>query len=353
MQEDRFASAASVLSENMIQRLAGVPKSVRERATEIRLRTGLPLMIITTDEPLFVLKSGEVSYQNRSGCYIVTDDDVQKSFRKLCGYSVHSYQNEIKNGFLTVGGNRVGFCGTAVTEEGRITAVRKITSLNVRIARQVRGVADAVVKLFSEKDRGGVLIVGAPSSGKTTLLKDLVRQLADGSVGRYWRVAVVDERSEIGGERGTEEENDIGCSVDLFCGYPKSKGMEIAIRTMSPEILVCDEIGNRADLDAVREATNSGVTVVATLHARDRGELLKKPFLASLLDTGAFSHFVFLDSRKKKCKISEIRSVDQLTEPITEEKEQANVEALRDTDDHNGFVIHRGFSVVEFIKEGE
>ena len=139
MENDVFERAASVLCENIMQKLERIPDGIRRRATEIRLRTGLPLMIMTDREPVFVMKNGDISYHNRQGVYFVGDDDVQKSFRKVCGYSVHSYQNEIKNGFLTIDGNRVGFCGTAVTEGSMITAVRKIVSINIRIARQIDG----------------------------------------------------------------------------------------------------------------------------------------------------------------------------------------------------------------------
>lgn len=351
MKDDVFARAASVLSENIMRKLERIPESVRVRAIEIRLRTGLPLMIMTTDEPVFVMNSGEISYSNRTGSYCVSDDEVQRSFRKICGYSVHSYQNEIKNGFLTIDGNRVGFCGIAVIEDGRITAVRKITSINVRIARQITGAADGILSLFTEKQAGGVLIAGAPSSGKTTMLKDLVRRLADGSVGTYRRVSVIDERGEIGGDRSGAYRTDIGCSVDVFTGYPKGKGMEIAIRTMAPEILVCDEIGNKEDVEAIRYAVNSGVSVVATIHAKNRAELLRKPFTAALLETGAFSHFVFLDHGAEKCKVNRIVSADRLTEPIPEKEEARDAENLRDSAGDSGFIISRGLSVVEFVKE--
>lgn len=182
-----------------------------------------------------------------------------------------------------------------------ITAVRKIVSINIRIARQIDGAADRLLPLFTDGD-GGILIAGAPSTGKTTILKDLVRQLANGSTGKYWQISVVDERGEIGGERGTPRQNDLGLTCDVFTGYPKGKGMEIAVRTMAPEILVCDEIGNREDVEAVRYAVNSGVRMVATIHAKNREELLKKPFFPSLFHTGAFSHFVFLECRAEKRK---------------------------------------------------
>lgn len=351
MGNDVFGQAVSALSENIIQKLERIPDAIRMRATEIKLRTGLPLMIMTTGDPVFVLKNGDITYHNREGVYLVGEDDVQKSFRKICGYSVHSYQNEIKNGFLTIDGNRVGFCGTAVTEDQTITAVRKITSINVRIARQIIGAADELVSLVTEKDSRGVLIAGAPSTGKTTILKDLARQLANGSTGKFWQLSVVDERGELGGERGSACRNDLGISCDVFTGYPKGKGMEIAVRTMAPEILVCDEIGNREDAEAIRYAANSGVRMVATIHARDRDELLKKPFFPSLLRTGAFTSFVFLENGTAKGKVRYILSREMLTKPLPEKGEKTDAENTGSPAGDCGFIINRGRSVIEFIKE--
>lgn len=291
MEKDVFqAAAAATLSDSLLLLLSSVPEKVRRQATEIRLRTGMPLMISTTEEPVFVLNSGGITYHVRPGVHEVTAEEVHESFRKVCGYSVHSYQNEIRNGYLTVKGNRVGFCGTAVIEDGKISTVRKISSMNVRIARQVNGAADAVVSLIRREGLQGILIAGAPASGKTTILKDLVRQLADGSVGRYYHTAVIDERAEIGAH---------GYACDLFQGYPKGKGMEIAIRTMSPDLMVCDEIGNREDVNAVRQAVHSGVHLVATVHACSPEELVNKPNMRMMLQTGAFSSFFFLQGGQK------------------------------------------------------
>ncbi len=351
--QQQFTDAVSVLSESLIRRLERIPQTIQMQATEVRLRTGLPLMIMTTDQTVFLLKNGGIGYENRADCYRVTQDDLQKSFRKICGYSVHSYQNEIKNGFLTIDGNRIGFCGTAAVEEGAVTALRRIYSINLRIARQVNGVADRLAERFRQGDPHGMLIVGAPSTGKTTLLKDLVRQLANGSVGRYYRVSVIDERGEIGGDRESANCPDLGCSVDVFSGYPKGKGMEIALRTMSPDILVCDEIGNQEDLRAMEAAVHSGVAVLATIHAADRSDLIAKPCFSKLLQTGAFTDFVFLDRRIKKCKISEICSVEQLFDFSAKEGADERDEDSRNHPDHTGFFINRGAAVVEFIKEGE
>ena len=253
---------------------------------------------------------------------------------------------------MTVGGNRVGFCGTASSENGMITAVRNITSLNVRVARQITGAADEVVRLFQKQGTEGILIVGAPASGKTTLLKDLIRRLADGSEGRYWRVSVIDERGELGGERGTAFQNDLGFSSDVFIGYPKAKGMEIAVRTMAPEILVCDEIGSREDAEAIRYSVNSGVKMIAAIHAKDEVELKQKPFIQELLDTKAFGHLVFLSEKDRLRRVSHIMATDEFLMGGSRQEEQ-NVKNLRHDFRDSGFFINRGCSVVEFVKESK
>ena len=351
MESQAFDKAAAVLCENIIQKLEHIPENVKKKATEIRLRTGQPLMIMTTGDPVFLLESGEVSYSHRSGTYIVSDDDVQKSFRKVCGYSVHSYQNEIKNGFMTLGGNRVGFCGTAVSENGVITSVRKIKSINVRIARQIAGAAEDVIRMFRSRGVGGVLIAGAPSSGKTTLLKDLIRRLADGSEGRYWQVSVIDERGELGGDCNGTSRNDLGLSSDIFTGYPKAKGMEIAVRTMAPEILVCDEIGNWEDVQAIRYSVNSGVIVIAAIHAGNDTELKQKPFIRELLETNAFRHIVFLSGKDRQNRVSHIVPAAGFLDGNGLQEEKQNVKNMRHDFRDSGFIINRGCSVVEFVKE--
>lgn len=343
MKENAFDRAVkAALCDNLARRLLYVPDSVKRQTTEIRLRTGRPLMLTTLSEPAFLLDSGDITYRARSGVTLVEDADLQESFRKVCGYSVHSYQNEIRNGFLTVGGNRVGFCGTAVVEDGRITALRGITSLNVRVARQIAGAADPLISLIQREGLCGILIAGAPATGKTTILKDLVRRLCNGSIGHYTRVAVIDERGEIGGE-----ENDLGYSSDIFSGYPKEKGMELAIRTMAPEVIVCDEIGNHGDLEAVQHAVHSGVRLIATIHASGPEELLAKPEGRRLLRTGAFSHVAYLSQCSEKCRIGLLcRTADVGKQEEYEHAENTGSAAYR-----RGIGNDRAVPVLQFFKE--
>ncbi|MDD6236298.1 MAG: ATPase, T2SS/T4P/T4SS family [Clostridiales bacterium] len=351
MEQNMFEQAVDVLCDNIKGRLQGIAGQIKNNAIEIRMRTGLPLMINMVGESVFLLKNGGVTCNNRPGVYLITDEDIQQSFRKICGYSVHSYQNEICNGYLTVKGNRIGFCGTAVVEDGKITTLRKITSLNIRIARQIHNTADQIVSLFHQKGLCGVLILGAPATGKTTMLKDLVRQLANGSIGRFVQISVVDERGEIAGERGDPFCNDLGVSSDVLSGYPKGKGMETAIRTMAPEMIVCDEIGSREDAAAVAEAVNSGVKVVATMHAGSMEEFLRKPIAKPLLDIGAFDYVFVLDGSGPKCLVKQVFDLEHL-------RKGGGKAFSYDQNIGNDFCgdsvgVDRTLDVLEFIKKGE
>ena len=351
MEHDVFEQAVDVLCDNIKGRMSEITEHVKHTAIEIRMRTGLPLMINTLSEPVFLLKNGGVTCNNLPGVYLVSAEDIEQSFRKICGYSVHSYQNEIRSGYLTVKGNRIGFCGTAVVENGSITTLRKITSLNIRIARQINSTADPIVSLFRQKGLCGVLILGAPATGKTTMLKDLVRQLANGSTGRFVQISVVDERGEIAGERGDGFGNDLGVSSDVLSGYPKGKGMETAIRTMAPEMIVCDEIGNREDVAAVLEAVNSGVKVVATMHAGSIKEFMRKPVAKQLLDIGAFTYVLVLDNSGPKCLVKQLFHLDQLKR---EEGEESGYDQDIGIDFCRGGVRLSGTpNVLEFIKKSE
>ena len=218
--------------------------------------------------------------------------------RKICEYSVYSRQNEIVNGFITLrGGHRAGICGTAVLRDGEMSNVRCISSVNLRFAREIRGSADQL--LHSVKDiSGGVLICGEPSSGKTTLLRDLARQL---SADR--NVALIDERGELAACIGGMPQNDVGL-CDVYDGYPKAEAMRHAVRTMSPDVLICDEIGTDEEA-SLRNCLRGGVAVIATAHIRHREELRRHPAFR----TGAFSTVVFLSGRQNVGEIISVQSV--------------------------------------------
>lgn len=248
--------------------------------TEIRLRTnrGVSLRIGCEN----ILLSG----------YIVSKEDIEYSFKAICNYSVYSYSRELSEGFITLkGGHRVGICGTAVTENGKVNNINYISGLNFRIASEHKGVADKIMSDIFDKEKCGIIIAGAPLCGKTTVLRDLCRQL-----GNKYKVSLIDERGETASVYKGAPQNEIGDFTDVFDGYPKSEGILMAIRTMSPDYIFVDEIGTEDDYNAIFHSVCCGAEIIATAHASSITALKKRENINKLLKTGAFRYIVFLES---------------------------------------------------------
>lgn len=286
---ERFDSALYGVCGRLRRVLSFLPAEVRQYTEEIRLRAGLPVALTVRGRPLFVLESGEVTGGPARGMLTADADDLIESFRLLCRDSVYAHAAEIRDGYLQMtGGHRAGICGT-VTPDGMM---RDITSINIRVAREVPGCADRLAAAF---DGGGMLIAGPPGSGKTTVLRDLVRQLSDGVSGRCRRVVVIDSRGEISG--GAADGNDLGRNTDVLFTRDRAAGMEMAVRTMFPDVVAFDEIGTAAELKSVSDSFNAGVSVIATAHAGERDDLLRRSVTRGLLASGAVSQVVLLPPR--------------------------------------------------------
>lgn len=314
-----FNKILESLSEPIKSILINIPVDIKKLIQEIRLRSDRALTLISSNNIYFVNRDSSISSNLNGLNYIVRDVDIQNCFRFICGHSIHSYQDEIKNGFITIkGGHRVGFCGTAVKEEGKIKSVKDINSINIRVAIQKNGIAKNLVEELFSKEINGVLIVGPPSSGKTTLLKDIIRILAGGFNGKYIKISLIDERGEIAAINKGIPNNDLGIFCDIFDGYSKVEGMNIAIRTMSPDIIACDEIGMEDDSFGIIQSLNAGVSVIATAHASSLCELYKREHIYKLILTGAFKYIVILEDRKNPCKIKDIIRVgDEKDDKVT------------------------------------
>lgn len=310
-----FDTALSPVSRRIEPYLRRLPEEVKDRTQEIRLRVNCPVSLYTGGKNRFLTDRGVCTPGGEN--IIAFREDIDETFRSLCSSSVYSHQNEIKNGYVTIrGGHRVGVCGTAVVVGGRVEGVRDISSLNIRIARQIDGAANELLRLLGEEVFRGVLIAGAPASGKTTILRDLARQLSSGARKNPRKVAVVDERGELAGTFLGEAQNDLGDCCDILDGYPKGEGIMQAIRTLSPELIVCDELGGADDAAAVEAGLNAGVGMVTTLHAGNVEELLKRGQAQSLLLTGAFQTAVLLDGRERPGKIRGIYKAGELLDQI-------------------------------------
>ncbi len=298
----------------VLRYLSGQPLALLERITpdtasqirEIRLRSMRPLCVVTQDGEYAVRSDGTLTAKH-GGEALVTRQTIEEIFRSICSYSVHSHQQDIVQGFVTLhGGHRAGVTGTAVMTGEQMTNVKNISSINIRIASQIPGCAQPLVDALPTSPFPSVLVSGAPMSGKTTILRDICRILSD----TYrLKVALVDERGEIASVCDGVAQNDVGVSTDVLDGYPKAQGMEIAIRSMSPNVIVCDEIGCAADADSVLSCMNAGVSVVASVHAGTLEELYARVHIAPLLRQGVFRYVAILGTGKD---VGQVRQLVQL-----------------------------------------
>ena len=286
--------------------LDSVPDDIKNQAFDIRLKSGQPLAICAKSGIYYIKDIGRVSKNAESDIIICSESDIKEVFLHICAHSVFSHENEIKNGFVSVNSSyRAGICGTAVTEDGKITNVKDISSIVLRIPREIRGCAN---KLFGKNINftKGILIVGEPSSGKTTFLRDLTASLSWGRYTSPKRIAVLDERGEIEGSFN------LGPMADILNGYPKQEGFNCAIRMLSPEIIVCDELSDM-DLEIVSKSVFSGVGIIATVHSTQM-DFLKRPLCKKLVESGAFETIAFLRSRGYPSEIERICSVGDVYE---------------------------------------
>ena len=271
---------------------------------EIRLRINRPVCLDCGDQCYYLTTGGSLTPFISDSLLCASKDEIEETVQSVCDYSVYSHQHELLNGYVTLrGGHRAGVCGTAVYHGDSLDNIRDIGSVCLRLSREFPGCADT---LFRRYNGGGLLLCGEPCSGKTTLLRDLARQLS-----YQYRVALIDERGELAAVLNGEPQNDVGL-CDIFTGYYKSSAMRHALRSMSPEIVVCDEIGSPDDAAAFAECQRSGVNVIATAHAGSAEELLRRRDLRWILRTGAIKTLVFLSDRQHVGQIRAVRKAGEL-----------------------------------------
>lgn len=302
--------------------LLTLPDELKLSAYDIRLKLGQPLTICAQKGMYYMSGNGRVTRNLDRAAIYCRESEFEELFLRLCDHSVFSHENEISQGFISVGrAYRVGICGTAVLQDGSINNIRDIESMVFRIPREKRGCAR---ELFSKSQdfTKGILIAGEPSSGKTTFLRDIVQTLSFGDTAHAQkRLAVLDERYEI------ESIFDLGPGADVFKGYPKSEGFSMALRSMSPQLIVCDELSDK-DLKEVENSMFCGVPVIASIHST-KEELLKRRGISSLIKKQAFGSLVFLKGRDYPSQVSSIVKAGDYLEAVGSYADNSQRTAVR------------------------
>lgn len=268
---------------------------------ELRLRVGQPLMLRTVDKDLFISHQGEATSPYKA--YIIKSEDLTAALERMTHSSLYAVEENLKQGFITLpGGNRVGLTGEAVLQDGQLQTLKHISSLNLRIARDIQGQSLKILPLLlnSAGQLYHTLLISPPRAGKTTLLRDLIRSISNGVPKLRLEgqtVGVVDERGELAGMWQGIPTYDLGLRTDVLDGCPKANGMSMMVRSMSPQVLAVDELGHAEDVIAITDALRTGVRILSTAHAGTLEEARSRPVITHLLDQGVFERLVVLSRR--------------------------------------------------------
>lgn len=288
------------IAPSIKQVLLGLNPFLTRKIEEIRLRVEKPLAIWAESREILVNVHG-VSVNTPSESYVVNKQDVLRTLELLTQGSLYAWEQELKYGYITIaGGHRVGLSGEVITERGLVKALKYITGLNIRLAREVKGCSAHIIPFLYSRLVGRFyhsLLVSPPRCGKTTILRDLIRTISNGmpELGIPGvNVGLVDERSEVAGSYFGVPQKDVGLRTDVLDRCPKAQGMMMMVRSMSPQVIATDEIGSAEDVEAIAEVMNAGTTLIATAHGSSIHELERRPALGSLLEHGAFERIVIL-----------------------------------------------------------
>ncbi|WP_122628938.1 stage III sporulation protein AA [Lucifera butyrica] len=304
------SSIYPVLPANLTAIFESVPSEILHRTTEIRLRISQPLLLRSQSGDVMLGNCGQ-PVQERQQAYLCKPDDIHKSLLLMCQNSIYAFEEELRAGFLTLqGGHRVGVAGQVVFYEGRVKTFKCVSSLNIRLAREVTGCADLIFPyILAGKKILNSLIISPPRCGKTTILRDLARHISTGDA-RYnfpgAQVGIVDERSEIAACVQGVPSVDLGERVDVLDGCLKAHGMLMLIRSMAPQVIITDELGREEDTEAICEAIHAGTSVITTVHGQSIEDILNRPYVGELIKRLYFHRYIILNDTPQPGTVKEI-----------------------------------------------
>lgn len=276
---------------------------------EIRIRLKRPVVIVTDTGCSFLTITGKTSCIISSNCIFSDESEISETINRMCGYSMHSHYEDLLNGYITLpNGSRVGITGTAVYDKEIVKGIKNIDGINIRIPRNISGISKTIFDSIFKSGLSNLLISGPPSSGKTTILKDLIFNLSSGKNGYFYKVCVIDERKEI--SSSISDFRIIGPNTDVLSGYPKSNGISMAVRTLSPDIIVCDEISVN-EIDDIKCAVNCGVSFVFTIHAKNHNELINNIIYKKMIKSSCIDYVAFLKSSYEPGSIKNIIKINE------------------------------------------
>lgn len=266
------------------------------RLQEIRLRVGAPFLVVYDGKEYFVSDRGALTEQE-GYTVMVSQSQIRETMEYISNYSMYAFEEELKQGYITVqGGHRVGVAGKMIWERQGAKNMKHISFLNIRLAHEVIGCSDRVLPYVMKNGKVyHTLIISPPRCGKTTLLRDLIRQLSNGGHGYAgMTVGVVDERSELGACYLGIPQNDLGCRTDILDGCPKVQGMMMLVRSMAPQVIAVDEVGSREDVEAMEYVMNCGIHLLATVHGNSIDDIKNKPVFGRLVRERVFERYILL-----------------------------------------------------------
>lgn len=260
------------ISPHLRALLKSIDSSIWMIAEEIRISVGKPAVI--------AYNGGFEYVKEMDSLFICNKQTVNETLMLITENSIYAANEKLINGFITLkGGHRAGICGTTVINSGQITAIKNVSSINIRIKREIIGVSKKIIDyIVTNNEICNSLIISPPQCGKTTLLRDIARIL-----GTNHKVSVIDERSEIAAMYNGIAQNDVGVHTDVLDSCPKKLGFPLVIRSMSPEVIIADEIGTQEDIEIIGYAAISGVKIITSAHGANVYDLKKKENFKKLL----------------------------------------------------------------------